>query len=103
MAGARKSRSATSHRGGDVMQLNRQHGWTVWTQRALMLLTCTLSSLALANNVPSATPWGADYFPNTLLTDQDGRQLRFFDDLIKDKVVVINCIFTSCTDSCPLS
>lgn len=50
----------------------------------------------------SATPWGGDYFPNTLLTDQEGRQLRFFDDLIKGKVVVINFIFTSCSDSCPL-
>ncbi|MNZ39642.1 hypothetical protein D3C78_571400 [compost metagenome] len=52
--------------------------------------------------VEAVTPWGADYFPNTLLTDQDGQQLRFFDDLIKDKVVVINFIFTSCSDSCPL-
>ncbi|HEF4762881.1 TPA: SCO family protein [Pseudomonas putida] len=52
--------------------------------------------------VDSATPWGADYFPNTLLTDQNGRQVRFFDDLIKGKVVVINFIFTSCSDSCPL-
>ncbi|WP_397448551.1 SCO family protein [Pseudomonas sp. NA-150] len=50
----------------------------------------------------SATPWGSDYFPNTLLINQDGHQVRFFDDLIKDKVVVINFIFTSCTDSCPL-
>ncbi|SDU98829.1 SCO family protein [Pseudomonas vancouverensis] len=50
----------------------------------------------------SATPWGGDYFPNTLLTDQDGQQLHFFDDLIKGKVVVINFIFTSCSDSCPL-
>ncbi|MFD2642655.1 SCO family protein [Pseudomonas japonica] len=50
----------------------------------------------------SATPWGADYFPNTLLTDQDGRQVRFFDDLIKGKVVVINFIFTSCSEACPL-
>jgi protein SCO1/2 len=28
--------------------------------------------------------------------------VRFFDDLIKDKVVVINFLFTSCSDSCPL-
>ncbi|EJM64420.1 SCO family protein [Pseudomonas sp. GM55] len=48
------------------------------------------------------TPWGGNYFPNTLLTDQDGQQLRFFDDMIKGKVVVINFIFTSCSDSCPL-
>ncbi|MGH8347954.1 MAG: SCO family protein [Pseudomonas sp.] len=52
--------------------------------------------------VEDATPWGGDYFPNTLLTDQDGHQMRFFDDMIKGKVVVINFIFTSCSDSCPL-
>lgn len=28
--------------------------------------------------------------------------MHFFDDLIKGKVVVINFIFTSCSDSCPL-
>jgi protein SCO1/2 len=48
------------------------------------------------------TRWGADYFPNTTLITQDGEKLRFFDDLIKDKVVAINFIFTSCVDSCPL-
>jgi cytochrome oxidase Cu insertion factor (SCO1/SenC/PrrC family) len=52
--------------------------------------------------VEADTPWGGDYFPNTLLTDQDGHQMRFFDDMIKGKVVVINFIFTSCSDSCPL-
>lgn len=72
----------------------------------LVLVTCLLASqVLLAHELSpseSATPWGGDYFPNTLLTDQDGRQVRFFDDLIKDKVVVINFIFTSCSDSCPL-
>jgi protein SCO1/2 len=28
--------------------------------------------------------------------------VRFFDDLIKDKVVMINIIYTSCPDVCPL-
>jgi cytochrome oxidase Cu insertion factor (SCO1/SenC/PrrC family) len=46
--------------------------------------------------------WGADYFPNVKLTDQDGKQHRFFDDLIKGKVVSINLIFTSCSSSCGL-
>lgn len=74
----------------------------------LMLVACLLASrLLVAHEVApaadgSGTPWGADYFPNTLLTDQDGRQVHFFDDLIKGKVVVINFIFTSCSDSCPL-
>ncbi len=50
----------------------------------------------------SGSPWGANYFPNVELTATDGRKLRFFDDLIKDKVVMINFIYTSCVDSCPL-
>ena len=46
--------------------------------------------------------WGADYFPNVPLTTQDGKTVHFFDDLIKDKVVVINFIYTHCPDTCPL-
>ena len=48
------------------------------------------------------TRWGSDYFPNTRLVTHEGKEVRFFDDLIKDKVVVINFIYTSCPDSCPL-
>ncbi|MFJ3076483.1 SCO family protein [Pseudomonas sp. NPDC087029] len=50
----------------------------------------------------AATPWGGNYFPNTPLVTQDGQQVRFYDDLIKDKVVAINFIFTGCADSCPV-
>lgn len=46
--------------------------------------------------------WGADYFPNVQLITHEGKSVRFFDDLIKDKVVVINFIYTHCPDSCPL-
>jgi len=46
--------------------------------------------------------WDSNYFPNTVLITQDGEKVRFFDDLIKDKVVAINFIYTSCKDSCPL-
>jgi protein SCO1/2 len=45
--------------------------------------------------------WGADYFPNIPLVTQDGKTVRFYDDLIKDKVVAINFIFIHCSDSCP--
>jgi protein SCO1/2 len=74
----------------------------------LMLVSCLLATrLLVAHEVVEApadpmTPWGSGYFPNTLLTDQDGRQVHFFDDLIRNKVVVINFIFTGCSDSCPL-
>jgi protein SCO1/2 len=50
----------------------------------------------------SLTRWGADYFPNILLVSHEGESLRFFDDLIKDKVVIINFIYASCPDACPL-
>lgn len=48
------------------------------------------------------SPWGADYFPNTELITHDGETVRFFDDLIEDKVVAINFMYTSCPDVCPL-
>jgi len=48
------------------------------------------------------TRFGADYFPNITLTNQDGKKVLFFDDLIKDKVVAINFMFTSCQNVCPL-
>lgn len=49
-----------------------------------------------------ASPWGADYFPNVALTTQDGEVVRFFDDLIKDRIVLINFIYTTCVDTCPM-
>lgn len=58
----------------------------------------------LYSNVTYAakSPWGVNYFPNVSLTTHNGKQVRFFDDLIKDKIVAINFIYTSCPDTCPL-
>lgn len=50
---------------------------------------------------PKGSPWGADYFPNVELVNQDGKTVHFYDDLIKDKVVVVNFIYTHCGDTCP--
>src|SRR3954462_8658817 len=46
--------------------------------------------------------WGANYFPNLTLTTQDGQPVRFYDDLIKGKIVAINLIYTTCKFACPL-
>lgn len=59
------------------------------------------SGAAVAAVAPDA-PWGASYFPNVPLVTQEGKVVRFFDDLIKDKVVAINFIYTACSDACPL-
>lgn len=71
------------------------------------LLTFIGIALALPGGPAAAagagsTPWGADYFPNVPLVSHEGKTVRFFDDLIKDKVVAINFIYTSCPDVCPL-
>jgi len=46
--------------------------------------------------------WGASYFPNIPLVTHEGERVRFFDDLIEDKVVAINFMYTSCPDTCPV-
>ena len=40
-------------------------------------------------------------FPDVVLLTQDNKQKRFYDDLIKDKIVVIQFMFANCEDLCP--
>ncbi len=61
-----------------------------------------LLALLIAGSPAGAATWGADYFPNVTLTTHDGEEVRFFDDVIENKIVAINFIFTTCVDSCPL-
>jgi cytochrome oxidase Cu insertion factor (SCO1/SenC/PrrC family) len=42
------------------------------------------------------------YFGDDLLVDQDGNSHRFFSDLLRPHVVLINVIFTDCKDACPM-
>jgi protein SCO1/2 len=53
-------------------------------------------------SISAESIWGEDYFPNTELITHEGKTVKFFDDLIEDKVVAINFIYTSCPDVCPL-
>ena len=46
--------------------------------------------------------WGSNYFPNVTLTTQDGGDVRFYDDLVKGKIVAVNLIYTTCKYACPL-
>jgi len=48
------------------------------------------------------SPWGRDYWPNVSLTTQDNKQVKFYDDVLHGKIVVVNFIFTRCGDVCPL-
>jgi protein SCO1/2 len=41
------------------------------------------------------------YFPNVPLQTHDGRSVRFYDDLVKGRKVIVNFTFTSCSNTCP--
>jgi cytochrome oxidase Cu insertion factor (SCO1/SenC/PrrC family) len=43
-----------------------------------------------------------EYFTDTPLLTESNRAIRFFSDALKDKVVLINFVFTQCGDTCPL-
>jgi protein SCO1 len=42
------------------------------------------------------------HLPDVTLITQDGKRVRFYDDLIKDKIVTINFFFAHCEEICPL-
>ncbi len=79
------------------MQRSRKHILSMFTGVMLILLGVAGEAAGKAGSV-----WGADYFPNVPLVTHEREIVRFFDDLIKEKVVVINFIFTRCPDVCPL-
>lgn len=43
----------------------------------------------------------AKYFPNFLLRTHEGKEVRFYDDLIHGKHVVINMMYADCQGLCP--
>jgi protein SCO1/2 len=63
-----------------------------------MLLALILSPQCIAQEDSPAKR----YFTEVVLINQYGEQMRFYSDLIRGKVVIINVFFTSCTGVCPL-
>ena len=54
------------------------------------------------STAPARAPSPAEkYFSDVELINQDGQKMRFYSDVLKDKVVVINTFFTTCTGVCP--
>jgi protein SCO1/2 len=41
------------------------------------------------------------YFPNTELVTSEGKTVRFYDDLLKDKIVILNMMYAKCEGVCP--
>lgn len=74
------------------------------TTRTRVVGLAAAVALCLAAAAPAAaqTRWGADYFPNVTLTTHEGKTVRFYEDLLKGKIVAINLIYTTCKFACPL-
>jgi len=56
-----------------------------------------------ASAAPRGSHWGPGYFPNFVVTTHEGKKVKFYDDLIKNKIVIVNFIYTNCPDICPLT
>jgi protein SCO1/2 len=41
------------------------------------------------------------YFPDVQLVTSEGRPVRFYSDLLKDKIVVLNLMYANCERNCP--
>jgi protein SCO1 len=79
------------------MRVSKQRIWASLIGMALIAVALLHHEGAFSRN-----PWGAGYFPNVVLTTQDGKQVRLYDDLLKGKAIAINTFFSGCTDVCPL-
>jgi len=44
----------------------------------------------------------AGFFPNFVVMDQDGSKARFYEDLVRGKIVLFNFFYADCEARCPL-
>jgi protein SCO1 len=42
------------------------------------------------------------YFTNALLTNHEGKKFRFYDDLVRNKITVVNMMYAKCEGICPM-
>lgn len=63
--------------------------------------SATIVCLLLLALPAVASDSGSKYFAGLTLVDQDGRQVALY-DLMKDRTIIINTFFSSCTGSCPV-
>src|SRR5215204_1679372 len=50
--------------------------------------------------IPSRERIRDRYFPNLVLTTHEGRKVKFYDDLVKDKIVIFNFMYAKCEGIC---
>jgi cytochrome oxidase Cu insertion factor (SCO1/SenC/PrrC family) len=55
-----------------------------------------------AMGIPGDEAGRRAWFTDLPLITQDNKQVKFYTDVLKDKVVLLSFIFTSCDEACPL-
>jgi protein SCO1 len=77
--------------------LTHKRDWLKWAGgAALAPLLATPSAVTAAREGPRAR-----YFPNSVVQTHTGKKLRFYDDVVRGKVVVFNMMYSVCTGVCP--
>jgi protein SCO1/2 len=66
-----------------------------------IVLSAGLLAAAAQSAPPAAQSLDGLSVPDVPLIDQDGKAVHFYSDLVKDKVVAMNFVFTTCTTICP--
>lgn len=71
--------------------------------KALGVGSLTLASSKSGHSAAASASSGprAKHFPNFVLTTHEGNKVRFYDDLIRGKQVMINFMYAQCADICP--
>lgn len=60
----------------------------------------SLESKSRFKEIPSRERIRQRYFPDIVLTNHEGKKVRFYDDLIKDKIVIMNMMYVKCDGIC---
>lgn len=89
--------------GGAPVFGQQKHNSAVKNQGAAVLKDQGVATVKEHRKAPRKnrrSRWGKNYFPNVPLITHEGKSVRFFDDLLKGKVVMLNFIYTTCPDVC---
>ena len=76
------------------------------TTRRKFLQTAAASPLICSPLVAAKPAQGSGggssgYLPNVMVETHDGRKVRFYDDLVRGRMVVFNMMYVNCANICP--
>jgi cytochrome oxidase Cu insertion factor (SCO1/SenC/PrrC family) len=82
--------------------------------RDLLMILCVGFAMAPqvgtaeSSTMPASTEVAAEqkarnYFTDLEVVDQNGKPMRFYSDVLRGRVVLINFFFTHCKDACPMA